>query len=303
MSELALVLGLPSEPPVAAVVRALESAAVPHAVLDQRRLVSGSARTWWADGCAGGVIDAGDGPITLGDVTGVYTRLTTWSDLPEVAAEPSLLPHVAQLHYAVEAWLETTRACVVNRTSANDSNNSKPYQALIIRDHFQVPATLITNDPLAASEFRREHGRVIYKSVSGERSVVTEMTDDEVDRLHLLTSGPVQFQEHVAGVDLRVHVVGDEVFGTAIESTAVDYRYDNSGGTTMRAVAVDNEVATECVTLTARLGLILAGIDLRLADDGRVVCFEVNPSPAFIVYEDATSQPIAAAIAHRLAGS
>jgi hypothetical protein len=31
------------------------------------------------------------------------------------------------------------------------------------------------------------------------------------------------------------------------------------------------------------------------------VCFEVNPSPAYVVYEDTTGQPIAAAIARRLA--
>ena len=32
------------------------------------------------------------------------------------------------------------------------------------------------------------------------------------------------------------------------------------------------------------LGLPFAGIDLRVSDTGRIVCFEVNPSPAFCVY-------------------
>ena len=61
-----------------------------------------------------------------------------------------------------------------------------------------------------------------------------------------------------------------------------------------------DNVATKCVALTRRLGLELSDIDLRLADDGRVVCLEVNPSPAFIAYEEVTGQPIAAAIARRL---
>ena len=45
----------------------------------------------------------------------------------------------------------------------------------------------------------------------------------------------------------------------------------------------------------------LAGIDLRLTDDGRWFCFEVNPSPGFTYYEQATGQPIARSIARLLA--
>ena len=44
----------------------------------------------------------------------------------------------------------------------------------------------------------------------------------------------------------------------------------------------------------------VAGIDLKLAPDGRVVCLEVNPSPVFSYYELHTGQPIAAAIARLL---
>ena len=48
--------------------------------------------------------------------------------------------------------------------------------------------------------------------------------------------------------------------------------------------------------------LPLAGIDLRRTPDGRYVCFEVNPSPAFSFYERRTGLPIAHAIARHLAG-
>ena len=49
------------------------------------------------------------------------------------------------------------------------------------------------------------------------------------------------------------------------------------------------------------LGLHVAGIDLRRTDDGRWVCFEVNPSPGFTFYQEETGQPIAEAIARLLA--
>jgi len=300
MNGFALVLGLPHEPPVAAVTRELERMGAPHAVVNQRQLVKGNVSTWWRDNDAGGLIDVDGEQIILDDVTGVYTRLTAWADLPEVAANPDLLAHARDLHEAIEAWLETTSARVVNRTSANDTNNSKPYQAMIIRDHFDIPATLVTNDPAAVVAFQQEFDQIVYKSVSGERSIVTPLIDADLDRLHLLASAPVQFQEYVGGLDVRVHVVGTEVFASCIESDAVDYRYDRSGIGTARPFELSDKVAAACVALTTRLELEFSGIDLRYANDGRIVCFEVNPSPAYTVYEDATGQPIAAALARCL---
>jgi D-alanine-D-alanine ligase-like ATP-grasp enzyme len=65
---------------------------------------------------------------------------------------------------------------------------------------------------------------------------------------------------------------------------------------------LSGELAQRCVALARRLGLELAGIDLRLGDqDGEPVCLEVNPSPAFSYYELAANLPIAAAVARRLA--
>lgn len=296
----AVLLGLPSEPPVAAVARELERLGAPHVVIDQRRLLGGQCCTWCAGLASGGLVEVDGATIELDEVSGVYTRLASWAELPEFSAGPEVAERARRLHEAIDAWLEITPARVVNRTSANDTNNSKPYQALLIRKYFDVPATLVTNDADAVEAFRREWPRVIYKSVSGERSIVSALEDADLKRLTLLASAPVQFQELVAGTDVRVHVVGREVFATCVASDAVDYRYDASDEVHMYPFELASPITAACVELTARLGLQLAGIDLRYADDGRVVCFEVNPSPAYIVYEDVTGQPIAAAIARLL---
>jgi D-alanine-D-alanine ligase-like ATP-grasp enzyme len=55
--------------------------------------------------------------------------------------------------------------------------------------------------------------------------------------------------------------------------------------------------------LAAALHLSVAGIDLRKTPEGEWVCFEVNTSPAFTYYEEATGQPIAHAIAELLASA
>jgi glutathione synthase/RimK-type ligase-like ATP-grasp enzyme len=187
------------------------------------------------------------------------------------------------------------------------SNFSKPYQAQLILEHgFAVPETLVTNDPDLVRTFVAEHGRVIYKSISSERSIVQTMDDRDLARLEAIRWCPVQFQAYVPGIDVRVHTVGGHVFATAISTDATDYRYaerQTGAPATMEPTELPEEMAHRCLALAAGLGLDLAGIDLRLTPDGDAVCFEVNPSPVYSYYEAHTGQPIAAAIARHLAGA
>jgi glutathione synthase/RimK-type ligase-like ATP-grasp enzyme len=67
-------------------------------------------------------------------------------------------------------------------------------------------------------------------------------------------------------------------------------------------VELSDHLAEMCVKLSAGLGLAFAGIDLKVTQDNRVYCFEVNPNPAFSYYEANTGQPMAQAIAAYLAG-
>lgn len=71
---------------------------------------------------------------------------------------------------------------------------------------------------------------------------------------------------------------------------------------TKEAVKEFKEKDTRCIALARRLNLPLAGIDLRCTPEGRHVCFEVNPSPAFSFYERRAGLPIARTMARYLAG-
>jgi glutathione synthase/RimK-type ligase-like ATP-grasp enzyme len=97
-------------------------------------------------------------------------------------------------------------------------------------------------------------------------------------------------------------VIG-EVFATRIDSDEVDYRYAHRDGghIAMTPWKLSDELAQQCVALCAQVGLNVAGIDLMMADDGEVFCFEVNPSPAFSFFESYTGQPISRSIALALA--
>jgi glutathione synthase/RimK-type ligase-like ATP-grasp enzyme len=244
----------------------------------------------------------------LEDVTGVYTRLMDDRILPELDGEPADSParrRCRSLHDALLRWYDVCSARVVNRSAPQGSNASKPYQAqLILRHGFQVPETLITNQPDLVRDFLRDHDQVIYKSISGVRSVVKLLTDDDLARLDHIRWCPVQFQAFVPGTNVRVHTIAEEAFATEILSGATDYRYAGNSGNTaeLRATVLPDQVIDACIELAADLDLPFAGIDIKLAHDGRVICFEVNPSPAFSYYEGNTGQPIAQAVARYLCG-
>jgi hypothetical protein len=209
--------------------------------------------------------------------------------------------HARAVDQGLNAWADRTGAYVLNRPSAAASNGSKPYQARIIAAAgFSIPRTLISTDPDQAGAFVAEHGDVIVKSVSGVRSRVWRLGPADLARLGDVLTCPTQFQARVPGVDVRVHVVGHSVFATEIGSSATDYRYARFQGhpePELTGIDLPDEVEQRCRTLAARLGLPVAGIDLRRTPDGEWYCFEVNPSPGFSYYESETGQPIAAAIA------
>ncbi|MBV8414112.1 MAG: hypothetical protein JO251_02735 [Verrucomicrobia bacterium] len=81
-----------------------------------------------------------------------------------------------------------------------------------------------------------------------------------------------------------------------------DYRYAGRSGHSIniRACTLEPDLADRCRRLATDLALPFAGIDLRRTPEGHWYCFEVNPSPGFTFYQEATGQKIAEAVASLL---
>jgi hypothetical protein len=307
---LILLCGIRSEPPLQAIGEALAAQGVEPILVDQRQLVFADVDMATRGGDVDGELRMPEARLRLGEVTAVYMRMMDDGLLPEVrhlAADSSVRRRLRRLHDLLIAWMDVTPARVLNRPRAMASNGSKPLQAqLISAAGFRVPETLITNDPGLVLEFRRQHGALVYKSISGVRSIVKLLDDDDLERLGRIRWCPTQFQQHVAGCDIRVHCIGQRLFATEIVSDASDYRYSrrlDGSEPALRPIELSHDLSHRCLELARRLGLEFAGIDLRRTADGEHYCFEVNPSPAFNFYEAATGQPIAAAVAQHLAAA
>ena len=305
-----LVSGILADEMIELMCARLKAMACEYVFLDQLKLPKHRGLTWqFCGGRITGYVTDGSSEVPVERIRGVYARYCDYTGavIPDglTAAE---FEHVkAECQAATMSLFENLPCTVVNRVRASTSNDSKLYQAMIARSlGFRTPRTLATSDPDSAAVFYKAcDRRVIYKSISGVRSIVRLLTYDQVDNFEKLRNCPSQFQEYIDGVNVRVHTVGQQVFATEILSHTVDYRYpseEDQEGIMMQPIDLNKEMGQACVKLAQTLGLPVAGIDLLRTANGHYYCLEVNPSPGFLFYERATGQEISRAVAQLLMG-
>lgn len=298
-----LLVGPVTDPTMAYVCARLLAKDAHFLLLDARLYPDQFDVTWSIQGRhMEGWLSYGAQRIALRAIRSVYVRYIGLAALSRRALLSQQESDLRQAEFlqTLVSFLDTMPALVMNRPAAALSNQSKPYQQQLIASHgFRTPKTIITTVPEEARRFYDEcDGRVVYKSISSQRSIVQRLTPDDFPRLEQVRFCPTQFQEYLPGVELRVHTVGTRLFATEILSDAIDYRYvEHQGSTrTMRAVDLPPNVAERCFRLAQGLGLVLSGIDLRRSPDGHYYCLEVNPSPSFSFYQGRTGQQIGDAV-------
>lgn len=260
--------------------------------------------------------EAGESSATLavgGRVIDFGTVGAVWWRRPQpFVLHDGLDPGVAsftysECHEAVAGLWQCLDAAWVNPPGLDEAAQHKPYQLkTAVAVGLPVPRTLITNEPAAARRFAAKLGpeRTVYKTFLATEDHWREtrlLRDEEVALLDRVALAPVIFQEYVPAVaDLRVTVVGPQVFATAITAAPggyqVDYRMDLDAA---RYEPTELDPVTEkgLVCLMERLGLVYGAIDLRRTPDGEEVFLEINPAGEFGFIEERTGQPIAEAVA------
>jgi hypothetical protein len=192
-AETILLWGLPADPPLAAVRDALQRGGWRTCFLDQRAAPDVEVELTVGIEVEG-LLRIKDETVDLTAVKAVYLRPYDCADLPDIVkAGPNseLWRRALTAQDALLSWCDLTPALVLNRPSDMAANGSKPYQAEWIESlGFRIPETLITTDPAAALEFWRRHDRVVYKSISGIRSIVSRLTPKHRLRLNDVATCP-----------------------------------------------------------------------------------------------------------------
>ncbi len=196
------------------------------------------------------------------------------------------------------------------------SPENKIHQLLIAHSlGFEIPDSLITNEPSAFLDFyRSKEGRLISKRVvdmtmkidSQRLSAFTHKVSS-FDLLHAssLTHSPAVFQENIEKqVEVRVTVMGEKVFAVEIysqrsERQSTDWRhYPVFGMKNYHGVhCLPREEEERCIAMISALGLRFGGIDLILHPSRGYVFLEVNPNAQWAWLEDVTGLPMVQAFA------
>jgi glutathione synthase/RimK-type ligase-like ATP-grasp enzyme len=177
---------------------------------------------------------------------------------------------------------------------------------------FDLPPTLITNNPQEFLEFYCQHngniiskvlGPALYRSVGDTFNRYTQVvTKRDVAHWRTIRFCPVIFQAYVLKrIELRITVVGREVFAAEIHSqhsnqTRHDWRHYDQFETPYFPHELPAELRARCLDLVERLGLCYGAIDMVLTPDGRYVFLEINPNGQYLWIEQMTGLPISEAI-------
>lgn len=292
-----IILGTENEAHAKHVKNALNSKSEDCFILDTRKYPNEMLIDWEATGTNKGYISIDNKKIAFSDIQGVYWR--NFSDVKyevfEDGENTEFLSNMLErerrsalhsLFYSLDInWVNSMNAFELHKKKAYLTNQFK-------KAGIRVPKTLITNDKEAMIRFYEENNKkVIYKPVLG--GAFTQLVDNETlseKNLSTLKVAPVQFQEFVDGIDIRVYAFKNALYSVRIESSTLDFRED--GKSKLIPIELPQSVKDDCYKMMEIADLKYSGIDIRLNKDGEYVFIEANPAPMFIHAENVTGFPI-----------
>ena len=193
--------------------------------------------------------------------------------------------------------------------------SNKIEQLCVARDlGMKVPETIVTTERSSVRAFmERLDGKLICKAVKHGfmySETTTELAPTQrIDSAYLevfdtFAAVPMIYQREIPkAFDVRVTVVGTEVFATAIHSqahreTEVDWRVWDLCDFDLEheRITLPDEVVENCLRATAHYGLRYSAIDLIRGTDGEFYFLELNPNGQWAWIERKTGQPIRRAL-------
>jgi glutathione synthase/RimK-type ligase-like ATP-grasp enzyme len=235
-----------------------------------------------------------------------------------VMSEPGLTFSLQQWSHAVEIlqrnmaceWISSPEATLQASDRAKELSAAKAVG-------FNIPDTLITNDPDAARDFYHSRdGEVVIKALRHHSVVIRDkiysmftrrICKKDLLKLDDLLYAPCILQEQLSGKsELRVTVVGDDVFAAELDPSPTVKKGDGIHGELsaafhIRVFDLPDMIRTRCIQLIKSLGLRYAAIDFIRDNTERLFFLEVNPTGDWYWIESKTGQSITRAMVNLIA--
>lgn len=262
----------------------------PHAARLVLRYDAHSSQLGWSDD-EGTVID-------LDTVGAVW-----WRRPQPLDSEPGVKPGdvaAAECAEALSGLWQAMPAVWMNPPMLAEAASRKSWQLRLAGQlGLEPPETLITNCPQTAQAFLARMGDAICKPFAGS---LHHWRDTELAQIDQLRHAPTILQQRIEGTDIRVTVVGRQIFAAEIDTSEGSHTDDThmNGNVKISPVTLPEPTVAAIRILMEYLGLVYGALDFRRQPDGRLRFLEINPAGEFLFIEEQTGQPIARAMAEEL---
>ena len=160
---------------------------------------------------------------------------------------------------------------------------------------FNVPKTLVSNDPDSVREFCDSvGGAMVVKSIRGTplaHLAVRQVRSNDLNDEASIRSAPAIYQELIEGNQhLRVTCFGDSAHSVLITSDSVDWRANLD--IPFEHHDLDNELKDRILRCLSVMNLRMGIFDLKIRPNGTPVWFEINPQGQFLFCEGLSGAPL-----------
>lgn len=192
---------------------------------------------------------------------------------------------------ALVRGLQVLNAEWINPLAANRLAESKIAQLHMAQNiGFNLPKTLITNDPNEAKKFASEQNSIVSKALDAPLLELPDHSDfiytQLIDKKHLndcdaeLRMAPTIFQQAITQkTDIRVTVIGNTTISAEIKCSTdeIDWRRVSSDQIKLKQTTLDQDLQKKCIAFVRALGLIYGSIDF-VRYKNELFFLELNPS-------------------------
>lgn len=219
-----------------------------------------------------------------------------------------------QWNVALQTLYGLLKCAWINSLESMNYSNSRVNQLLSARNvGFNIPSTLITNNPNEAFEFYNKcNGNMVVKALHHHDvetngkvySIYTHiLKPNDLSKFKDLVHAPCILQERILkSSELRVTVVDDRVFASKITLESGDRDGDvlhhySMSQLNKKPIDLQKEFQSRCIQFLRSLGLKYGAIDFIEGINERFYFLEVNPTGDWVWIERQTKLPITKALA------
>jgi len=248
--------------------------------------------------------EPGGGPLVLGGAPrsprAMFLRHDVFGALRD--PDPQLATNAMAWTAAVIGWLlANPRVRTPNRGMWSSVNNKPAALVLASQVGLRLPATLVTNDRARAEAFLGRRDKIAKPVAGGDLARPLDQAIAMATRRHGPFAAPAIIQERLVPPEVRVYVIGEATFAFEVRSRHLDYRAANDA----EVIALDtvpDGVAAPLVRLARAMDLDFCAADFKAAPDGSLRFLEVNTSPMFSRFDQASCGRLCDALVAWLCG-